>query len=90
MKNKTNGTCCGGPYTANNVEQNEYQTSPSKRHNAEPPVFISGTEREKLANYIAEYLHYEYSQNYNYYIKTEEHIMILEAINAYGSIEHNE
>jgi uncharacterized protein YktB (UPF0637 family) len=63
MGNKNKGVCCGGDYTlsANPVNPNAHQSSPSKRHNANKEVerlqSVSRAEyRINLARFIGNYI----------------------------------
>ena len=93
MEKPINKTCCGGDYTetADPVNPNAHQGSPVKRHNTEnKQTFLSTAERQKLAVYIAAYCQYEHDEHAERFEDTTPEIMIVDAINAFASIEHNE
>lgn len=62
MNKKTTGICCGGSYladTADFVNPNAHQGSPSKRHNADKDVFCIGDKHTlALSQSIAKFMGY--------------------------------
>lgn len=93
MDKKTAGICCGGDYTisADLVNSNAHQSSPSKRHNAKTErVFLSEAERKKLGLYIAGHLEYEQEEYPDRIKHTPLYMLIDAAIDAYASINYDE